>query len=287
MGYLHIDNLYKNQRILMMKECYALEKIHGTSAHISWNNGKLGFFSGGENHSRFVELFDHSVLHEKFIELFGKTTKVVVYGEAYGGKQQGMSASYGKELKFAAFDVLVGELWLSVPNAASVVEKLGLEFVAYEQVPTTLDALNYERDRDSRQAIRNGVGPGIKQEGVVLRPLEELTLNNGSRLIAKHKREEFMETKTFREVSPEKAAILSEATSIAEEWITPMRLQHVLDKLPKDIDMKETPQVISAMVKDVLREAEGEIVVSKEATRAIGARTAQLFKKHFQDKLTD
>ena len=35
MAYLHIDNLYKNQEILMFKECYALEKIHGTSGTIT------------------------------------------------------------------------------------------------------------------------------------------------------------------------------------------------------------------------------------------------------------
>jgi hypothetical protein len=29
MGYRHIENLYKNKMILMFKECYAMEKIHG------------------------------------------------------------------------------------------------------------------------------------------------------------------------------------------------------------------------------------------------------------------
>lgn len=29
MGYLKINNLYKEQTILLFKECYALEKIHG------------------------------------------------------------------------------------------------------------------------------------------------------------------------------------------------------------------------------------------------------------------
>ncbi len=29
MGYLHIDNLYKNQTILLFKEAYCMEKIHG------------------------------------------------------------------------------------------------------------------------------------------------------------------------------------------------------------------------------------------------------------------
>ena len=51
MGYLHIDNLYKNQDILMFKECYAMEKIHGTSAHVSFKavpdqQATVGFFSG-------------------------------------------------------------------------------------------------------------------------------------------------------------------------------------------------------------------------------------------------
>lgn len=36
MGYLHINNLYKDQTVLMFQELYALEKIHGTSAHIAW-----------------------------------------------------------------------------------------------------------------------------------------------------------------------------------------------------------------------------------------------------------
>ena len=35
MGYRHIDNLYKNQDILLFRECFALEKIHGTSANVA------------------------------------------------------------------------------------------------------------------------------------------------------------------------------------------------------------------------------------------------------------
>jgi intein/homing endonuclease len=44
MAYLHhLDNLYKNQDILMFKECYALEKIHGCvkkGTKISLPNGE-------------------------------------------------------------------------------------------------------------------------------------------------------------------------------------------------------------------------------------------------------
>ena len=58
MGYLHIDNLYKNQTIMIFRECYALEKVHGTSAHISFKEGQLHFSAGGEKHDNFVKLFD-------------------------------------------------------------------------------------------------------------------------------------------------------------------------------------------------------------------------------------
>ncbi len=45
MSYLHIDNLYRSQDILLFRECYALEKIHGTSAHVAYHNGEVKFFS--------------------------------------------------------------------------------------------------------------------------------------------------------------------------------------------------------------------------------------------------
>lgn len=53
MGYMHIDNLYKNKDILLLKECYALEKVHGTSAYVIWNGTELRFFSGGASYEQF------------------------------------------------------------------------------------------------------------------------------------------------------------------------------------------------------------------------------------------
>src|ERR1041385_6603115 len=87
MGYLHIYNLYKEQTILLFKECYAMEKVHGTSAHITWSDNNLTFFSGGERHEKFVSLFDQEKLRTEFEQRFG-AMKVVVYGEAYGKAKQ-------------------------------------------------------------------------------------------------------------------------------------------------------------------------------------------------------
>lgn len=285
MGYMHIDNLYKNQTILMFKECYALEKIHGTSAHISWKaeTKTVSFFSGGEKYENFVSLFDQEALLVAFSEIF-VTSDVVVFGEAYGGKQQGMRATYGDTLKFIVFDVKVGEQWVNVPNAFGISQKLGLEFVDFKKVSTDLESLNFERDRCSEQAIRNGCGEGKLREGVVLRPLFEFRQPNGDRVMAKHKRDEFKETKTPREVNPEELAKLTEATAIAEEWVTEMRLKHVLDKMPPETNIEHTRDVIRAMEEDVLREAEGEIVESPESLKAIRSHAAIMFKKYLQSQ---
>ena len=34
MGYMHINNLYKDQTLMMFKEVFCLEKVHGSSSHL-------------------------------------------------------------------------------------------------------------------------------------------------------------------------------------------------------------------------------------------------------------
>lgn len=280
MGYMHIDNLYKFQEILKFRECYALEKIHGTSAHIRFQDDALHFFSGGEKHENFLALFDQ----DKLLQLFSEKihNNCIIFGEAYGGKQQGMRQTYGDALKFLAFDVKIGESWLSVPQAHSLCTSIGIEFVDYVLVSTDLESLNTERDKPSVQAKRNGIAEDKIREGVVLRPPMEVILNNGKRLIAKHKRAEFCERKSMPEIDQTKREILLAAEDIANEWVTPMRLNHVIDKISVEKDMTLTGKVIAAMIEDVLREAKGEIAEGDEVNRAIGKRTAFLYKQLVQ-----
>lgn len=305
MGYLHINNLYKEQAILECGTIYALEKIHGTSAHIHYEktnpestdpkSHQLTFFSGGEKHDKFKALFD-----EKFLDFvlfsFGLDS-ITVYGEAYGGKCQGMKATYGDELKFVVFDVRFNGKWLSVPEAENVAKLLKLEFVDYVKIKADIVEIDAQRDRDSTQAIRNGVGAGKRREGVVLRPLEELFDERGNRIIAKHKNAEFCETRTVREVSPEKGVVLKKARAIADEWVTPMRLQHIIDGVQvmlngtKGIEGKtelgptDTKIMIEIMVEDIKREAKGEIVESEGAIKAIGSRTAKLYHQWLNSRI--
>jgi len=263
-----------------------MEKVHGTSAHISWNDGKLGFFSGGESHEKFVALFDQEKLRTEFDKRFAGF-KVIVYGEAYGGKCQGMKEIYGPELRFIAFDVQIDEHWLSVPKMDKVATDLGLEVIPWNKVSTEITILDHERDRPSEVAIRRGMGNDKLREGVVLRPLEEMITNNDERVICKHKGDKFSERTTPQKIiSPDKLVVLEAAEAIAEEWATPMRLRHVIDKLPEpnNFGPQDIPRVIAAMIEDIFREAEGEIIESREARTAIGKRTVQLFKKFLNER---
>ncbi len=276
MSYADINNLYKAQDILLFRECYAMEKIHGTSAHLFWRGGPVGFQAGGVAHDSFVALFDNVALTAGFTQLGHPS--ITVYGEAYGGKCQKMSKTYGPKLRFIVFEVQVGETWLNVPNAADVAAKLGLDFVHYRKVATDLPVLDAERDAPSVQAARNGMGENLPREGIVLRPLIELRKSNGERVIAKHKSEAFAERQhPPKVVDPAKWQILEDAQHIADEWVTPMRLIHVLDAIPGPHDIRQTGDVVRAMIADVLKESEGEIVVSKEARTAIGTKAAKVF----------
>lgn len=282
MGYLHINNLYKDQRVLAFKECYALEKVHGTSAHVRWTAAEGVEFHSGENHEGFVATFDVPALGAKFAEV--GIDNVTVYGEAYGGKIQRMSETYGKELRFIAFDVKVGESWMDVPDAARYVQTLGLEFVSYDKGPATVAWLDAQRDIPSRVGVARGCGER-PSEGVVIRPTHECSDRYG-RIIAKHKGEAFKETRGTRPVKdPNDLAVLAAADAIAEEWVTDMRLTHVLDKFTRPLGMEQIPQVMSAMLEDVTREASGEIVESPSAAKAIRGRTAVLFKARVHGQL--
>ena len=71
---------------------------------------------------------------------------------------------------------------------------------------------------------------------------------------------------------------------IAVEWVTPMRLNHVLDKF-SSAGIEKTGDTIKAMIEDVEREGKGEVIVSRELRGAIGRCTASLFKKLLNRKM--
>jgi len=268
--------------------------IHNSSAHIKWSyeNQKLTFFSGGEDYYKFVSLFSEKELVEKFIKRYeehNNQSDITIFGEAYGGRQQGMSHAYGPNLKFIGFDVRVGNIWLDVPRAEKFCNAFDIEFVHYVRIPATIEEIDKQRDAFSVQAVRNGMGDGHLREGVVLRPIVEFVHQgeNGGRIIAKHKNDKFKETTTTRKVvDPEQWKILEKANEIADEWCTHNRLIHVLDKI-QGHSMEKMRTIIDAMIEDITREAEGEIVISsKDVFKTIAKKTVSLYKEFLRNGST-
>jgi len=292
MGYMHINQLYKDQTILEFKEAFAMEKVHGTSSNISWNGTEVSFFAGGESHVNFVNLFDKEALKSAFQKVFGDTP-AIIYGEAHGGSQQKMSKTYGDRLRFIAFDVFSSDRFWDVEDAYRLVtEDFGLLFVPFQRIPATVEAFEIKKNAPSEVAAiygcqgntdRFGFCPPIR-EGIVIRPIHEFTDKWGKRVICKHKRPEFQErqnTPDVKDFDPEKIKQMEEADAVAEEWVVVERLNHVLDKLGNPKELSMTGKVISAMVEDVLREAEGEINLDDKSriAKAIGNKTVKMYKE--------
>lgn len=293
-GYLHINNLAKDDKVLLFKEVWATEKVHGTSAHVSWNpdQQRIVYFSGGASAENFRALFDEA-FEERFMKLVdqnGKDIEVVVYGEAYGGKMQGMRLTYGNELRFIAFEVRVGCHWLNFDKVREIAKDLGLEVVPGKVIPATEEALTEYRNSPSEVAVlrgcqdntdRFGNKPPLR-EGIVIRPLVEMRTNDNSRVMAKFKNPCFSERESRKDAdfpSERKQEILK-AEAAAKDFTTETRLEHVLDALGlKEPTLQDTPKVIKGMVEDILREGAGEVEDSKTLRREIGRISVKLFRQ--------
>jgi hypothetical protein len=173
---------------------------------------------------------------------------------------------------------------LNVPKAREFATSLGLDFVHYKLVNTDIETLDKERDLPSVQAERLGMG-AMPREGIVLRPLEEVTFNNGERCICKHKGDAFKETNTPRKViDPANLEVLTKAKDIATEWVTRERLNHIVTGNNLELRIENIGKIIPLMQDDIAREGRGEVILSSEAIKEISRATALLVKDEVKYK---
>ncbi|MCK7512180.1 MAG: RNA ligase family protein [Desulfobacterales bacterium] len=285
MSYMKIPNLYRVRDLFSnFAKLYAAEKVHGTSAHIRYQNDgpelgdHLSYFSGGADHAAFARLFDHEALLAKFREL--DVPDVTVYGEAYGGKLQGMRDTYGPDLWLMAFEVKVVDSWLNMLKAFGLVDSLGLEFVPFKTIDGTPEAIEAAMMEPSVVAIRRGFTETKLREGVVLRPLEEFTLNNGGRVIAKHKHPSFAETAHPRSLTDPDVDLPEQ--KLAQDYCTAMRVAHVLDKFTAPRAPESIKPFIDAYYADVTAEctdAEREQLKGRKAISILSASLPKSTRK--------
>jgi hypothetical protein len=318
MSYQKIPNLYRVKDLFSnFAKLYASEKVHGTSAHISYTPAKaeavelevgsieptllatgwgaeakavpavpskLTFFSGGADHAAFVRIWTPAELIDMLGKLESFKEPVTIYGEAYGGKLQGMRDTYGDALKFIVFEVKVGDTWLNMEKAFSVANYLGLEFVPFKIIDATPEAIDAAMLEASAVAVRRGITEMKQREGIVLRPLEEFTMNNGARVIAKHKHPDFSENRKVRTlVDPELSA---PEEKLAEDYCTDMRFFHVLDKFTEPRMPESIAKFIEAFKADCKSEApmyEAEQLNGRHAVKVLSRFAAERFKRMMRE----
>lgn len=314
MGYRKIPNLVGDSHpILQFRECFAMEKIEGTSTHIRFHREasvchdapwSYGVFSGGITHSDFLAmLLTKWKLGEVVARLAEQTLgrdvqEVIIYGEGYGGKCQKMGKTYGPT-NFVAFEVQRGGYWLDVDRAREFVTGLGLPFVHYVKGPTTIEWLTQQRDKPSEQSRTNGIwdgnpetGKDFPSEGIVLRPpIELVEQSGGGPLRAKFRRPGFRETLHDRTKEPTDAEAMANAEKVAEEYCVAQRLEHVLSSMiaagagaegpdgARGLTVKDTGLVIRAFIEDVAVESARDdgVVWTSEMGKAVGRKAKELF----------
>jgi len=169
------------------------EKIDGTNIRIGIEkkpDDTFSFLIGGRTDkaqmygpllNRLNELFTL----EKMLEVFPDADNVTLYGEGYGPGIQKSGKFYSDHCDFILFDIRIGNWWLKWVDVVATADKFGIKHAPVRGVGTLNEAIDLIRN-----PIPSQLGEAVA-EGLVLRPIVDLMMRNGQRVIAKIKTEDF------------------------------------------------------------------------------------------------
>jgi len=185
-----IEGKYKKPEFeyLASSQWIGTEKVDGTNIRIMWNGTDIkigGKTDNAQIHkdliARLEELF--YTKKEMFIEKFGEK-QVCLYGEGYGaGIQTG--GVYRATKDFVLFDVLIDEYWLDRGNVQGIADMFGVDIVPIIKQGTLLELVELVKS-----GFKSSWGD-FTAEGIVARPMVELTNKFGERIITKIKYRDF------------------------------------------------------------------------------------------------
>lgn len=306
--YPEIALLPRRPEILCVKEVVATEKIHGSNFRVHFPAGMtdLGDVVYG---SREVEYdptsevkfpLPHAVewfkTRPELLMRMWETLKsygfpdATVFGEAFGPgiNVKGVRYSDGQEMLFRAFDIMIGENFLTYDLFCEVADKMEIPRVpeVWRGDPTkeNFDAL---LNRVSGVAMDGGIqDPANLAEGVVLRSNPLLRNVFGEWLIIKHKGAKFSEVAHAPNVKKERGA--SPADDYAAMYVTAGRLTNAIGRLQDrgvalTGTMKDMPTIITEIVADLHKEAEAdwpEGVADKQMTGCVSRVLGPILRAH-------
>lgn len=168
------------------------EKIDGTNVRVRWDGTDVEF--GGRTNDaqmpvflmqRLQQIFTPAALARVFPDI-KDGVQVILFGEGYGAKIQKTGGLYKPDgCDFILFDVMVNGLYLERHNVDDIAVQLQIESVPELGRGTLLEAI--ERVKEDFPSM---IGKA-QAEGMVLRPVVELTDRLGHRVITKVKHRDF------------------------------------------------------------------------------------------------
>lgn len=139
---------------------------------------------------KLTEIFTVENLSKAFdFDLLDEKNRVILFGEGYGNKIQGVGNRYlKKDVNFILFDVHVGSWWLTREACEDIANRLGINIVPF---------IGYYNLEEAMQIVEKGFKSRISEdktldaEGLVLKTIYGLLNRDGSRIITKLKTTDF------------------------------------------------------------------------------------------------
>lgn len=154
---------------------FVTEKIHGANGRFTYLEGE-GFYCGSRNEWKREEdgnLWWRALRESKGLrEFLTACPGVTVYGEVFGQVQDLKYGTKKGDVRFAAFDILVGNEWVPAARAREWSEPFGLPWV-----PTIANGIDFDLERILVLAEGPSLVLGAEhvREGCVVKPLTERT----------------------------------------------------------------------------------------------------------------
>lgn len=186
---------FRNETVEFLKdvEWMFTEKVDGTNIRICWNGHKVEFRGRTDNAeipkpllNALNEIFGTSETEELFEQTFGEKN-VILFGEGYGGKIQGVGGGYSPNETFILFDVLIDENYQTREWVEKTAQMFGVKVVPVLFTGPLQTGIDYVCGHPKSVIAAED----IYMEGIVARPKVELKDRCGNRVIVKIKWNDF------------------------------------------------------------------------------------------------
>lgn len=190
-----IYGVYRDETIKFLAESVEwqfTEKIDGTNIRVYWDGHRISFAGRTEKSEipqhlseKLNSIFVNTETEELFEQTFGEK-EVILFGEGYGAKIQGVGSQYRHDVGFILFDVMINGNYQSRESVEKIAECFSLEIVPIIVTGTIQQAIDFVKSNP-----KSTIGTAY-MEGVVGRPKVELQDRTGKRIIVKIKSRDFI-----------------------------------------------------------------------------------------------